>query len=148
MTAAVTQKFEEMVLQVEDPDTPGTWLRICGMRGVSVTRTASIESSEIPDCDDESVPDSIEKDVRAIDVSASGTGVWAQSSHQLLMDWFYSASARNVRLQNVRASTGATEFETGPAFLADLSNERTKGQKVSASIEIQFNGTPTRTAAT
>lgn len=145
MAKAVTQKFEELVLEVSDDD-GSTWVRICGMVDVEVTRTSNIDTAEVPDCEDESKPLSIEREVRSIEVSASGTGVWAQSSHELMLDWFYSATTLMARLGNLKAATGDTEYETGPALLASLGEARTKGQKVSASVEIQFDGTPTRAA--
>ena len=92
----------------------------------------------------ESLPLSIEKQVRSIEFSASATGVWAQESHGTMMDWFYSSAAKDCRIGNLKAAVGETEYETGMALLTSLSQSRTKGQKVSASIELQFDGTPTR----
>lgn len=145
MANAITEKYEELVLELST-DGGTTWARICGLIDVEITRTSNIDTSETPDCDDESLPLSVERQVRSIEVSASGTGVWAQQSHQSLMDWFYSSSTQDVRLGNLNAASGDTEYETGKAILASLSNSRTKGQKVSASIEIQFDGTPVRSA--
>lgn len=144
MVKAVTQKFDELVLEVETA-VPGTYAKICGLVDVDVTRSANVDTAEIPDCDDETLPLAVEKSVRSIDVSVSGTGVWAQSSHGTLSDWFYSSASKNIRIQNAKALVGDTEYEAGAALLVNLSNARTKGSKVSASIEIQFDGTPTRT---
>lgn len=144
MAKAVTQQFEELVLETSSDGS--TWARICGLVDVEVTRTTNLDTAEVPDCDDESLPLQVEREVRSIEVSASGTGVWAQSSHETLMDWFYGGASRHVRLGNLNAAVGDTEYETGMAFLTSLSNTRTKGQKVTASIEIQFDGTPTRAA--
>lgn len=149
MATAVTEKFEEMILDVEfDPvGSPGVYTKICGLIDVTITRTANIDTAEIPDCDDESLPLSLEKQVRSIDVSVSGSGSWARSSQGLMKSWFYSSATLNARLRDTAAASGDTEIESGPALLANLTNTRTKGQKVSAEIEIQFDGTPTRTAA-
>lgn len=147
MTKAVTAKFEELVLEVET-STPGTYAKICGLIDVEISRTANITTTEVPDCDDESLPHYMEKAVSSIDVKASATGVWARSSHEMIMAWFYSGQSKNVRIGNLAASVGDTEYETGPAFLASLTNARAKGQKVSAAIEIEFNGTPTLTDQT
>jgi hypothetical protein len=145
MANAITEKYEELVLELST-DGGTTWARICGLIDVEITRTSNIDTSETPDCDDESLPLSVERQVRSIEVSASGTGVWAQQSHQSLMDWFYSSTTQDVRLGNLNAASSDTEYETGKAILASLSNSRTKGQKVSAAIEIQFDGTPVRSA--
>lgn len=144
MAIATTEKFEELVLETSEDGT--TWTRPCGLIDVTVTRSATTDSVEIPDCADESLPLSVEKSVRSIEVSVSGTGVWAQESAGLMMDWFYSSATKQVRIGNLNAAVGATEFEMGNAYLTDLSNSRTKGQKVSATIAIEFDGTPTRVA--
>lgn len=147
MTAAVTQKYEEMILEIEHPASSGTWIPICGMIDVTISRQANIDSAEVPDCDDESLPLSIEKQVRSIEVSASGTGVWAESSQSILKEWFYSSATKNARLRDTAAASGDVEIESGPALLTSLNNSRTKGQKVSAEISIEWDGTPTRTDA-
>lgn len=145
MAKPVTQKFQELILEVSDDGT--TWSRICGLVGVTVTRQAQTDSTETPaDCDDESLPLQVEKAVRTIDVSVSGEGVWAQQSHGTVMDWFYSSQSKHARIGNLNAAVGDTEYEQGMAYLTQLTNQRTKGQKVTASIQIEFDGTPTRVA--
>lgn len=143
MTKAVTEKFEEMVLEVETA-TPGTFAKICGMVDVEVSRTANVQTTEVPDCEDESKPHEIERAVSGLEVTASGTGVWAQTSHEMMTAWFYSGLTKVVRLGHLKAATGDTEYETGPALLTSLGNSRTKGKQVTAAISIEFSGTPAR----
>lgn len=151
MARATTAKYEEMVLEVEfDPvGGAGVFTNICGLIDVSISRSAQVNSVEIPDCDDESLPNSIEKQVQSLEFTASGTGVWAMQSHKAMMDWFYSSSTLNVRLRNAKVeadgATGDPYVEAGPALLTELSNDRSKGNKVSASISLEFDGTPTVT---
>ena len=145
MALAITEKYEEMILEIETA-TPGTYAKICGLIDVTISRSSSIDTAEVPDCTDESLPLSIEKQVRSIEVKVSGSGVWAQTSAGDLIDWFYSSGTKNIRLRNTKAATGDTETEAGPALLAKLDHSRSKGKKVSAEIEIEFDGTPTRTA--
>lgn len=144
MALAITEKYEELVLETSS-DGGTTWTRICGLVDVEISRTANIDTAEIPDCDDESLPLAVEKQVRSIEFSLTGTGVWAQQSHEEMMDWFYSSASKDVRIGNLNAAVGDTEYEEGQGYLTNLSHSRTKGQKVSASIEVQFDGTPTRT---
>ena len=145
MAVATTEKYEEMVLETSEDGT--TWTKICGLIDVTVTRTANMDTAEVPDCDDESLPLSLEKQVRSIEVSVSGSGVWAQESQGTLKDWFYSSASKRVRISDTLAASGETEIETGFAYLTSLETNRAKGQKVGKSIEIMFDGTPTRTAA-
>ncbi|TGP65451.1 hypothetical protein EN868_03100 [Mesorhizobium sp. M2D.F.Ca.ET.225.01.1.1] len=145
MAAAQTEKYEEMILDVELVAGSGIYTPICGMTDVTITRQATVDSSEIPDCDDESLPLSIEKQVRSIEVSVSATGVWAKTSQDALKQWFYSAVTKNVRLRDTAAASGDIETESGPALLSKLDNTRTKGKKVTSNIELVFDGSPART---
>lgn len=145
MALATTETFDEMVLETSEDGT--TWAIICGMVDVTITRTSNLDTAEVPDCDDESLPLSLEKSVRSIEVSISGTGVWAQESQDLLKTWFYSSATKRVRISDTGAATGDIEIESGTGYLSTLTNTRTKGQKVSAEIEIMLDGTPTRAVA-
>ncbi|MBD3785634.1 MAG: hypothetical protein IE922_01510 [Sphingomonadales bacterium] len=145
MAAPVTQKFEQMTLEISSDG--ATWSKICGLIGVTVTRSTSYDTTEVPaDCDDESLALVVEKQPRSKEVGVSADGVWAQGSHETMMDWFYDGSTKHVRIGNQNAAVGDTQYETGLAYLSTLTNVRTKGQKVTASIQIDFDGMPTRTA--
>lgn len=144
MAQATTMKFEQLVLELSE-DGGSTWARICGLTDATVTRSANIDTVEIPDCDDESLPFSVEKQVRSLDYSVSATGVWAAESHGTLLDWLKSSATKDARIGYLAAASSTPEYETGKALLTNLSHTRTKGQKVSASIELQFDGTPTST---
>ncbi len=146
MAKATTASFADYVLEVEWVAESGTFTRACGLTDVQFTRSANTDTAEVPDCDDEGKPYELEKEVRSLEFSISASGVWAQESHEKLLDWFYSGLTLNARIGNLKADVGDTEYEGGPALLTNLSNSRTKGQKVTASIEIAFSGTPTREA--
>lgn len=146
MALATAERFEELIIDVEFTPESGVYTPICGMIDATITRTANIDSAEVPDCEDESKPLALQKEVRSIEVGASGTGVWAQSSAGKLLNWFYSGQPLNVRLRNTKAAVGEIEVESGPALLASIANTRTKGQRVSAEIELTFSdGIPTTT---
>lgn len=146
MAKPVTSEFHQMVVEMET-ETPGTWTKICGIQSRGITRSNNMNTTEVPaDCDDESLPAEIERTVQSSEVTITGSGVWAKQSHEMMLDWWYSGAKQNIRVQHVNADVGDTEFETGMAFLASLSNSVEKGQKVTAEIDIQFDGKPTRTA--
>ncbi|MFC4731727.1 phage tail tube protein [Salipiger abyssi] len=146
MAKATTAKYEQMILEVEWTDGSDTYTNVCGLVDVTINRTSNIDTSEIPDCTDESKPLSIERQVRSQEVTVSASGVWALSSHQNMLAWWRAGTTLNVRLRNAKVeSDGATDdiyAESGPAILVSLNNGRTKGQKVSAEVEIQFDGVP------
>lgn len=145
MAAPLTERFEQLTLEVSEDGT--TWTKLCGLVGVTVNRSTSFETSEVPaDCDDESLPLAVERAARSQEVTVSADGVWAAQSHETMMDWWYSGATKQARIGNQAALAGDTQYEMGPAFLSSLGQSRTKGQKVTANIEIAFDGTPTRVA--
>lgn len=145
MTLANTAKFHETVVELET-DTPGTYAVICGITTRGVDRTSNMDSAEVPDCDDESLPLAVEKDVHSQEVTISGSGLYATQSAGVLMDWWYSGATRNIRVHHVKAQVGDTEYESGAAFLSKLSNQATKGNRTTADLSIEFDGVPSRTA--
>ena len=146
MARAVTANFWELVLEVED-ETPGTWIRICGLTSRGVNRTHNMQTSEVPDCDDESLPAAVERSVQSSEVTIAANGVWAAQSHEMMLDWWYGGVTKNIRIQHVNAAVGDTEYETGPAILQALNNVAERGPKVTADMAIEFDGLPTRTPA-
>lgn len=146
MARAVTENFHEMIVEIET-STPGTWSKICGLTSRTASRTSNMSTSEVPDCDNEALPASLERAVQSQEVTVSGTGVWAAQSHGIMMDWWYSGATKNIRIGHLKAEAGDTEYETGPAYLVSLNNTAERGTKVTAEIEIQFDGLPTRTDA-
>lgn len=140
MARAQTEKYEEMILEVEDSS--GTFTAICGLVDVTINRTSNVDTSEVPDCDDESLPMALERQVRSQEVTISASGVWAATSQGMLKTWWASGATKNVQLRDAAALVGDPAVESGPALLTTLNNGRTKGQKVTAEIEIQFDGVP------
>lgn len=147
MVRAVTENFHEMVLEVETTPGSGIYAKICGLTSRSVNRTSNMQTSEIPDCDDESLPAAVERAVQSQEVTIPANGSWAAQSHGLMMDWWYSGQTKNIRVGHLKAEPGDTEYEAGPAYLVNLNNVAERGTKVTADFEIQFDGLPTRTAA-
>lgn len=145
MARANTANFHEMVLEVET-ETPGTFARICGLTSRGPSRSHNMQTSEVPDCDDESLPAAVERAVQSSEVTISASGVWAAQSHEMMLDWWYSGATKVIRIGHIKADVGDTEYETGPAYLVSLSNTAERGTKVQAELEIQFDGLPTRTA--
>jgi hypothetical protein len=147
MARASTANFHEMVLEVETTPGSGTYAKLCGLTSRGPSRSHNMQTSEVPDCDDESLPAAVERAVQSSEVTISASGVWAAQSHQTMLDWWYSGQTKNIRIGHLKADPGDTEYETGPAYLVSLNNTAERGQKVTAELDIQFDGLPTRTAA-
>lgn len=147
MARAGTANFHEMVVEVEWVASSGTYSKVCGITSRGINRQSNMQTSEVPDCDDESLPAAVERAVQSQEVTISGAGVWASQSHGNMLDWWYSGATKNIRVQHVNAASGDTEYESGAAYLVTLSNQAERGTKVTAEISIEFDGLPTRTDA-
>lgn len=147
MALATTERYEELIVEVEfDPvGASGTYTSICGLKDATITRQSNVDTEEVGDCSDESLPFAVTKSVRSIEMMISGTGTWAQESHSKMLAWWRSASTFNVRVRNTAVASGQIEIEAGDAFLTRLNNQRTKGKVVSADIQIEFETLPTTT---
>ena len=148
MARAVTENFHEMIVEVETTPGSGTYAKLCGLTSRTINRTSNMQTSEIPDCDDESLPSAVERAVQSQEVTLSGTGTWAAQSHGTMSDWWYSGATKNIRVGHLKAEPGDTEYETGPAYLTTLNNTAERGTKVTAEISLEFDGLPTRAVAT
>ena len=144
---AETQAYEEMILDVEFTPGSGVYSPICGLSEVTISRTANVDEDEIPPCDDESLPMSVQVSVRSVTTTVSATGKWAKSSQGKLKNWLYGGQPLNIRLRDTAAAPGDVEIESGPAVITSLNNTRTKGVSVSAEMEFRFNGIPALTEA-
>lgn len=145
MAYATTGGFSKLVVEVEWTASSGIYSRWCGLTSRGVNRQANMQTNESPDCDNEDAPSEVKRSVQSQEVTVSGSGVWAAESHGDAMDWWYSGLSKNVRIRHVSAQVGATEYETGPAFLTQLNNAVEKGGQITAEIAIEFDGLPART---
>lgn len=145
MAYADTAKFSELVLEVEWVASSGTYAKVCGITSRGINRQSNMQTSEVPDCDDEDLPAAVERAVQSQEVTISGSGVWAKQSNGKMLDWWYSGATKNIRVRHVNAEVGDTEYESGPAYLSSLSNQAERGTKVTAEMSIEFDGLPTRT---
>lgn len=147
MARASTANFHQMVLEIEWVASSGVYAKVCGLTGRGINRQHNMQTSEVPDCDDESLPAAVERAVQSSEVTVSGTGIWSAESHGKLLDWWYSGATKNIRIQHVLAASGDTLYESGAAYLQSINNQAERGTKVTAELAIEFDGLPTRVDA-
>lgn len=118
------------------------WSKVCGITSRTVSRTTTMQQTEVPDCSDETLPNSIEKSVQSQEQTVSGTGVWAAESHGLMLNWWRQGARKSIRVGNMKALAGTPKYEYGPAYLTQVNETAEKGPKVTADIQIEFDGLP------
>ena len=144
MATATTGTFNQFKILIGDGATPTeVFTPICGLTSRGLTGSADVVTSEVPDCTNEDLPSWQEKDVKSIGMSLSGSGMWAQESHELLLQWFLTGAKKNIKVQYANADTGDVEFLAGPAVITQLNNAAEKGGRISAEISLEFTAKPT-----
>lgn len=147
MARATTANFHEMTLEVETAPSSGVYAKLCGLTSRGINRTSNMQTSEVPDCDDESLPAAVERAVQSQEVTISASGAWAAESHGTMYNWWATGATKNIRIRHVKASSGTPEYETGAAYLTSLNNVAERGTKVTAELSIEFDGIPVVTNA-
>lgn len=144
MATATTSTFAKFKILIGDGVTPTEgFTAICGLTSKGVQYNSDVVTTEVPDCADEDLPSWMEKDVKAIGISISGSGVWSREDHGRMVDWFMSGAKKNVRIEYADANTGDPRTMTGPAVLASMNNAVEKGARISSEITIEFARKPT-----
>lgn len=146
MTIATTASYSQHVLEISEDNS--TWARICGLKNFTATFQAQTGRDEIPDCTDESLPNYVQKFVNAVDLVVSGTGKWAQESHETLLQWMLTGALKYARVGYLNAAIGDVEYVSGQAILTQLVDERDKNMAVNRNIQVEWSGALTTTDQT
>lgn len=145
MTEATIAKYQQHVLEISLDDGT-TWARICGITNFSDQFQAVVTEDQIPDCDDESKPHTVTREVQSVDLTVNADAKWAQESHNTLLDWMIGGEPLPTRVGYLNAAVGDTEYVSGTAILQNMTRRRQKGIAVEGTLVIQFTGALTRTA--
>jgi predicted secreted protein len=142
MASANSVKYPELMIELETTKGSGTFTRVCGLYDYEINRSTETSETKIPDCDDESKPLSVEKDIVSTSMSISGSGIMAKQSSDSLLSWFHSGEQKLCRVYHSHAQTGEIEYETGNVILSSLGDSKQKegSSAISRSIELQFAG--------
>jgi hypothetical protein len=120
---------------IGDGETPETFTDPCGLTSKGFTRTANLNDTNVPDCDDAELPAWLGRDVVSYQGAISGNGVVAQESLVVWEDWWLTAEVRNVRIQ-----LGNDQTWMMRAKLQEYAITADRGEKVNMSVSIVSDG--------
>jgi hypothetical protein len=120
---------------VGDGETPETFTDPCGLTSKGFTRTANLNDTNVPDCDNAELPAWLGRDVVSYQGAISGNGVVAQESLMVWEDWWLSAEVRNVRIQ-----LGNDQVWMMTAKLQEYAVTAERGEKVNMAVSIVSDG--------
>ncbi len=142
MALPITADKHEVVIQVEWDFAlaPGVFTGWCGMEEMGVGRAAKVETVEVSDCDDRSLPKTEVNRVIGTQISITGTGNWSIEKSSDALQWFQSGARKKVRVWHSKATAGQVEYETGEAILTKLDTGKIfTGPVISEEIELKIS---------
>jgi len=110
----------------------------CGFTSRSLSFSKSLNEMQLPDCDDPDAPDWTERDVSALSMSVSGTGVVAESAIETWINAFNSTGALNVKVECIFPSKKITY--TGKMHLESFEITAPNGQTADVNVSMQSSG--------
>lgn len=143
MAQATTYKFSKFVITVGDGQATEVFTAPCGLTSSGFTRTANLNTTNVPDCANPDLPSWLEQDIVSYEASISGAGVIAKESYPMWEHWWTSGVARNVKI--TLTDTPTPTVWSGKAILQQLTYTGERGQRVTGNINLVFDGAVTST---
>lgn len=126
---------------LEDPTSPGTFLRPCGLNNHTATWEKATQQILIPDCDDPELPAWVARGVESLDFSATGSGILAAEAIDAWWDAFNTTESIPARIYVGKATdTTNGRFWEGRVHITSLEIGGERGGKASASVTVVSDG--------
>jgi hypothetical protein len=135
MAVATTFPFSKFLVKIGDGNSPEVFSDPCGLTTKGLTRSANMNDTNIPDCDNPDAPSWLGRDVVSYQASISGAGVVAHESFSTWEDWWNAAETRNVRVE-----LGTEAAWVMPAKLQEFAITAERGNKVQMTVNIVSDG--------
>jgi hypothetical protein len=135
MAQATTYPFSKLLIKVGDGATPEVFTDPCGLTTKGFTRTANMNDTNIPDCDDPDAPSWLGRDVVSYAAQIAGNGVLAEESREVWEDWWNAGETRNVRIE-----LGTVAAWIMPAKMQEFAITGERGNKVQMNVNLVSDG--------
>jgi hypothetical protein len=140
MAFATTLPFSKIRLLVENPATPGTFVKICGLNERSLSYTKELNSVVTPDCDNDDAPASTEYDVASDGWTVSGNGVLTAEGYPIAEAFRAAGVAWNIRYEEDFPAPLGLKTYSGKAFLQSLEVNASRGTRGTMTFTLQGSG--------
>lgn len=141
MAKPTTYVGSSVAIFLEDPLSPGTFLRPCGLNNHTATFSKNTQDVNVPDCDDPELPAWIERGVESLDFSATGTGILAAEAIDAWWEAFNTTESIPARIYVGKPTDTANgRFWEGNVHITSLEIGGERGGKASASVTLVSDG--------
>lgn len=137
MAIATTYPFSKFLVKIGDGASPEVFTDPCGLTTKGFTRTANMNDTNVPDCDNPDAPSWLGRDVVSYQGNIAGSGVVAQESFDIWEDWWNAGTTRNVRIELGSPPVNAW---TMPAKLQEFTQTAERGNKVQMTVNLVSDG--------
>lgn len=135
MAQATTYGFSKFLIKIGDGASPESFSDPCGLTSKGFTRTANMNDTNVPDCDDPDAPSWLNRDVVSYHASIAGAGVQTAESYQIWESWWNAGVTRNVRIE-----VNSILAWVMPARLSEIAITSERGRRVDMTVAIVSDG--------
>lgn len=140
MAKPKTLRGSKFLIQIEDSDSPATYVAPCALTAKSIDFAAESNEFNVPDCSDPDAPTHTERVVSALSAGISGSGVLAMDALDTWRSWFDSGEEKNIRVKlDATLADGGGHWQMS-AILTGLSVSGNTGELAQIEVTIASNG--------
>lgn len=146
MAAASTFSAGKLLLLLSDGGGTPVYAEPCAILEASATINKELADTLIPDCSDPDAIGWLERDAQSVSMSVKFSGLATATGVRALNEIAIGVASRAMRLQLVGAGTGSgtPDFRwSGNFHIGSFEIGRTRGEKISFSVEMDSDGTIT-----
>lgn len=139
MAKPTTKSWTKMSIWVGDDASPEDFTsKVCGMTTKEFVIEGTTTDSEVPDCDNPDAAVWVERIIRALSASFTGSGIMAEETYPFYRDWMLSTLPKAVRIV---IELGTPGYYHGYFVLTNLGTPSSIGDgKVGMSITLASDG--------
>lgn len=141
MAKPTTYVGSSVAIFLEDPASPGTFLRPCGLNNHTANFSKATQEILVPDCDDPELPAWVARGVESLDFSATGSGILAAEAIDAWWEAFNTTESIPARIYVGKPTDTANgRFWEGNVHITSLEIGGERGGKASASVSLVSDG--------
>ena len=137
MAIATTYGYSKFLIKISDGGAPEVFTDPCGLTSKGFTRTANMNDTNIPDCDDPDAPSWLGREVVSYQASIAGAGIVAEESISDWEAWWTAGTTRSVKIELGEPVHMAW---TMPAKLQEFAITAERGGKVEMAVTLVSDG--------
>jgi len=145
MALAKVIQFGEQLLLWGDGADPEEFTPLCGFTNLELTVNIETNSTNVPDCDDPSLPAWLVSSEVSKQMQLGGNGVIDSDALAEFNEWLLTGGEKNFRwLTNSVANPEANGYWAAPGIMSAYGQTGERGQLWNQSTTILLNGRPNR----